>query len=190
LWSAHMKSCMTTKFWCGESSDSSNAFIPNVSSYWLDDWVSSFGGIDDPRRRNGYHPAKFTPKENPFYFALPYGEFVDGDPDHLKPSASNVPWYRHGLQPLLKNLWLKVDHGGRSVFCQWADVGPNGEDDFAWVFGDASAPRNTFGLKAGLDLSPACWTVLGVAENVITSWCFVKADEVLDGPWREIITGT
>ena len=79
-------------------------------------WIGNFKGvIDDPRRRNGYHPGGFTPKENPFYFALPYGEFVDGDPDNLKLSARNVPWYRHGLEPLLKDQWLKVAHGDSSV---------------------------------------------------------------------------
>jgi len=35
----------------------------------------SFGGVDDPEHRNGHWPAEFKPNENPFYVALPFGEF-------------------------------------------------------------------------------------------------------------------
>ena len=33
---------------------------------------------------------------------------------------------------------------GRSCFAPWEDVGPSGEDDFAFVFGDPDVSRNTF----------------------------------------------
>jgi len=33
---------------------------------------------------------------------------------------------------------------GRSCFAPWQDVGPSGEDDFAFVFGDPDVSRNTF----------------------------------------------
>lgn len=69
------KSAMTTLFWVGERSNAENNFIPNHESYWDTDWQTSYGGVDDPEHRNGYWPAGFRPKENPFYVALPYGEF-------------------------------------------------------------------------------------------------------------------
>ena len=69
------KSAMTTLFWVGEPSDADNAFISNDVSYWDKDWQSHFGGVDDPYRRNGFWPTDFKPRENPFYVALPYGEF-------------------------------------------------------------------------------------------------------------------
>ena len=50
---------------------------------------------------------------------------------------------------------LKIRYKGKSCFAQWQDVGPFGEDDFGWVFGSAKKPKNTQGLKAGLDISPA-----------------------------------
>ena len=76
---ATMKRTWTTCFWVGEPTDKENAYIPNDCSYWDDEWMKHFGGVDDPDPRNGYHPAKFTPKQNPFYFALPYGERDDND---------------------------------------------------------------------------------------------------------------
>jgi hypothetical protein len=70
------KAAMTTLFWVGEPSDAENNFIPNHESYWDHDWQASYGGVDDPEHRNNYWPAGFRPKENPFYVALPYGEFT------------------------------------------------------------------------------------------------------------------
>ena len=71
------KTTMTTMFWVGEQADAENAYIPNHESYWDKDWLASFGGVDDPWHRNGHWPAGFAPKENPFYVALPYGEFAE-----------------------------------------------------------------------------------------------------------------
>ena len=180
------KSTTTTMFWVGEQSNAENAFIPNHESYWDKDWLANFGGVDDPRRRTGDWPAGFRPKENPFYVALPYGEF--GSNNRLKTEARDIPWYRPGLDPLLKNRWVEVRYNGRSCFAQWQDVGPCGEDDFAFVFGDADVPLNTFDAEAGLDVSPAVWHRLGMTDNALTEWRFVDASEVPDGPWREIVT--
>ena len=72
-----LKRAYTTLFWCGEAANIDNKEITNIESYWCNDWVSCFGGVDHPQNRKGFHPAEFTPKENPFYFALPYGEFND-----------------------------------------------------------------------------------------------------------------
>ena len=131
------KVTMTTLFWVGEPSNQENDFIPNDQSYWDKDWQENYGGVDDPERRNRHWPAGFTPKQNPFYVALPYGEFTEQG-DALKHNARHVPWYRSGLDPLLKNRWVEIRRDGRSCFAQWQDVGPCGEDDFDFVFGGAS----------------------------------------------------
>src|SRR5215831_17198802 len=179
-----------TCFWVGEPSDKENAYIPNDCSYWDDEWMKHFGGVDDPDPRNGYHPAKFTPKQNPFYFALPYGERDDND--RLKENAEQVPWYAEWRQgkavPLLKNRWIRIVHGRNECYAQWADVGPNEEDDWEWVFGHSTRPKSSFNQHAGLDLSPACWQALGMEDNDWTQWEFVDESAVPDGPWREIVT--
>src|SRR6185312_15910681 len=88
---AAFKSTETTYFYIGEPADESNDFIQNSESYWDEEWSLHFGGVDDPTKRCGYRPCGFTPKENPFYVALPYAEFdEDGN---LKASATQVPWY-------------------------------------------------------------------------------------------------
>ena len=183
---AELKQTMTTLFWVGESADSENAFIPNDQSYWDRDWQNHYGGVDEPERRNGYWPADFKPKENPFYVALPYGEFTEAG--ELKPEARKIPWFYRGLSPILKNRWIEVILNGRSCFAQWQDVGPCGEDDFDFVFGSAVKPLNTFDAKAGLDVSPAVWQYLGMNYNCVTAWRFVDDRDIPPGPWSEIIT--
>jgi hypothetical protein len=86
------KATTTTVFWVGEPADHDNDFIPNDESYWDKDWQTNYGGFDDPRHRNGHWPADFRPQENPFYAALPYGEFA-GDV-RLKRKAQGIPWYQ------------------------------------------------------------------------------------------------
>jgi hypothetical protein len=181
------KVTMTTLFWVGETSNEENDFIPNDQSYWDKDWQENYGGVDDPERRNRHWPAGFTPKQNPFYVALPYGEFTEQG-DALKHNARHVPWYRSGLDPLLKNRWVEIRRDGRSCFAQWQDVGPCGEDDFDFVFGGANKPRNTFDAKAGLDVSPAVWHHLGMTDNGLSAWRFVEEADVPAGPWTEIVT--
>jgi hypothetical protein len=146
------KVTMTTLFWVGEPSTDKNDFIPNHQSYWDKDWQTNYGGVDDPERRNGHWSADFTPKQNLFYVALPYGEFTERN--ELKKDARRVPWYRSGLDPLLKNRWVEIERDGRSCFAQWQDVGPRDEDDFGFVFGKAHKPRHSFDAKAG----PRCLT--------------------------------
>ena len=182
----YFKHTTTTLFWVGERSNAENAYIPNAMSYWDQAWQDHYGGIDTPRHRDGHWPAGFKPKENPFYVALPYGEFIDEL--ELKPQAKKIPWYRPGLSPLLKNRWVEIRRKGQSCFAQWQDVGPCGENDFAFVFGGATCPRNTFGERAGLDVSPAVWHYLGMKDNGKTAWRFVDARDVPDGPWRKIVT--
>lgn len=182
------KSTMTTLFWVGEPSDADNAFIPNDVSYWDKNWQLHFGGVDDPYNRNGVWPAAFKPMENPFYVALPYGEFASTGGYELRRDAQNVPWYRRGLAPLLKNHWVEIKRAGRTCYAQWQDVGPFEVDDFDYVFGAAPNPRNTFDVKAGLDVSPAVWGYLGMNENDVTAWRFAHPADVPPGPWTEIVT--
>ena len=69
------KNITSTYFWIGEPADSDNGYIPNSENSWDINWMAHYGGVDNPNNRNGYFPAGFTPKENPFYFALPYNDF-------------------------------------------------------------------------------------------------------------------
>jgi hypothetical protein len=116
----------------------------------------------------------------------PVREFArDGS---FKPRAREVQWYQPGLTPLLKNRWVEIRHNLRVCFAQWQDVGPCGEDDFAFVFGASLVPLNTFDAKAGLDVSPAVWHALGMKENAVTAWRFVDELDVPDGPWTDIVT--
>ncbi len=176
-----LKRAMTTLFWCGEPGDASNLGISNVGSYWCDDWVERFGGVDKPGRN-------WTPKENPFYFALPYGEYDDANHVFLKESATKIPWCDDSEIPLLKNRWIEIIYHGRSAYAQWEDVGPNNENDFAWVFGKSMTPKSEFNNHAGLDISPTTWKYLGMPDNDFTNWRFVDFDDVPEGPWSEIIT--
>lgn len=185
------KRAMTTMFWVGEDADASNDYISNEGSFWDNAWQKSFGGIDNPKNRCGYNPCAFTPKENPFYVALPYAEFdQDGV---LKKSLTQIPWYTEQTdkkKSLLKNTWVEVTYKNTTCYGQWEDVGPNNEDDFAYVFGSATAPTNTFGERAGLDVSPALATCLKMNDNAETTWRFVKASAVPPGPWKTIVTSS
>lgn len=184
---ASYKTVMTTLFWVGEPAGSENDYISNQQSYWDEDWQGSFGGIDDPADRCGYQPCAFEPQENPFYFALPYGEYA---PDYgLKESLKKVPWYeeQENYRSILKNRWIEIRANGKTAYAQWQDVGPIEMDDFDYVFGD-KPPRNSWGAGAGLDISPAVWDYLGMATNQQTSWRFVEFTEVPEGPWLEKVT--
>ncbi len=180
------KKAMTTLFWVGEPANAADDYISNEASYWDKNWQGSYGGIDHPHQRQGYWPAAFRPKENPFYVALPFGEFTESN--KLKRKARDIPWFRAGVSPLLKNRWVEIRRKGRSCFAQWQDVGPCGENDFSFVFGNAAKPRNTFDARAGLDISPAVWHFLGMQDNEPTAWRLVEASAVPPGPWAEIIT--
>ncbi len=162
-----------------------NGHIHNFSSYWDPNWVKHYGGVDDPEKRKGYFPAGFTPKENPFYVALPFAE-IDSR-GRMKESAKKIPGYGKG-QPLTKNRWVEIRYKGKTCYGQWQDVGPFGEDDFEWVFGSATKPKNREGEKAGLDVSPAIAKYVGLKEPAQTEWRFVDEKDVPDGPWRKIVT--
>lgn len=180
----------TTIFWAGEPASADNGYIANNASAWDGQWKTHYGGFDDPNHRTGFLPAAFTPKENPFYFALPYSDITDNG--LRKASAGNCPFYavlKNQPYSWCKNGWITITHGGKTVYAQWEDVGPFEEDDLAYVFG-SSAPQNKQGAKAGLDVSPAVRDYLGLQDVDNCDWNFVSADSVPAGPWRQIITSS
>jgi hypothetical protein len=178
---------MATTFWVGEPAGEDNGDISNAASTWDEHWQEHFGGVDDPRHRNGWHPAGFTPRENPFYVALPYNDLDDNG--EVKASAAAIPWgaARVEGQSVVKNRWLHIVSSDKSVYAQWEDAGPFGEDDFAYVFGDA-APKNKINQSAGIDASPAVRDYLGLDDLTPVSWQFVDQAAVPPGPWLDIIT--
>jgi len=182
---------MTTVFWIGETADSSNAFIANDASAWDGKWKEHYGGIDDPDNRNGYYPKDFTPKENPFYFALPYND-IDTTGERKQNAfdivfwASEKSWGQN--ESMCKNRWIKIIKGSKTAFAQWEDVGPFNIDDYNYVFGNEQ-PQNKFN-NAGLDVSPAVKDFLGLTGLDSVSWQFVDFKDVSDGPWKNIITSS
>lgn len=195
---------VATVFWVGEGATVDNDFITNAESAWVTDWAGEFGGIDDPDNRNPdnpNYPAGFIPKQNPFYFALPAAEY---DENGLIPGAREAsPWGDESPSngSLFKNRWVEVvrrlpDGKDYRCYAQWEDVGPAGQDgsvqQYDYVFGTGEVD-NTFGLGAGIDLSPACAINLGMDKNVsnqsgVVDWRFIDLEDVPDGPWKEIVS--
>lgn len=181
------KDITATVFWVGEEESEDNDFIANDVSAWDADWLENYGGIDDPENRDGFHPAEFTPNENPFYIALPYTDFTTR---RRKENIHAAPWFSAPYNPkesVVKNRWVRIVSKENECFAQWENAGPNEDDDVEYVFGSAP-PKNTFGQKAGIDISPAvrdCLKVSGVSK---VDWQFVDDEDVPNGPWKEIIT--
>lgn len=184
------KNISTTLFWVGEGSGPENMYISNVPSAWADDWVKEFGGVDSPKKRNGYLPAKFTPKENPFYFALPYNDFNEFG-QRRNDAAKIIPWAKSRKwkdnESMVKNQWIKITKNGKSAYAQWEDVGPLHSNDAAYVFGSAD-PKAKFNQNVGLDVSLAVNDYLNLSDIDKTDWQFVDARDVPDGPWKKIIS--
>lgn len=179
-----------TFFWAGEEAGDDNKNISNLPSAWDEDWVKHFGGVDKPNRRNGFMPAKFTPKENPFYFALPYNDF-DKKGNRKPEIFSLADWAKEKKlgtgESYCKNQWIKIIKGSKVAYAQWEDVGPFKEDDTSYVFGSAS-PKSKTNKNAGLDVSPAVKDYLALADIDKVSWQFVDESLVPDGPWKKIVT--
>lgn len=181
------KSARATVFWVGEAETEDNDHIANHKSAWDAKWAEHFGGIDDAEDRCGFAPCGFKPKENPFYVALPYDDMEeDGS---RKARNGFIPWNNpEAKQSLLKNRWIAVRANGITCYAQWQDVGPFENDDRDYVFGAAAQPKNTKGVRAGIDLSPAvrdCLKVGGIAD---VKWRHVERHEVPDGPWKKTVT--
>ncbi len=176
----------TTVFWVGEDATADNNNIHNHSSAWVEDWLAEYGGVDSPTERNGYLPAGFTPKENPFYVALPYNDL---DNNGIRKPTATKCGEANTKSSWCKNSWVAIGCHGKIAYGQWQDAGPNGEDDVNYVFGSAT-PLNQFGTKSGLDVSPAIRDYLGMGGNNKCDWTFISYTSVPDGPWKIKITST
>ncbi len=178
-----------TYFWVGEGASEDNLYISNSASAWNENWIGDFGGIDNPENRNGYIPANFVPNENSFYFALPYND-LDNNGER-KENARKVYWFDERDwtegESMLKNKWIRIIKDGREAYAQWEDVGPFGEDDVNYVFGDKS-PKNLINENVGIDVSPAVRDYLNLDGIDKVDWQFVDFEDVPEGPWKERIT--
>jgi len=178
----------TTTFWVGEPASNANGGITNVASAWDEEWQASFGGFDDPNNRNGFQPAAFIPKQNPFYFALPYNDIDDNGARKTNLPAIVAAWADGNTDiysSVLQGRWIKITNQlGLEAYAQWQDVGPFGEDDEAYVFGNSTAvPNNSINNHAGLDLSPATRDFLGLTGLDQVDWQFVDEADVPNGEW-------
>ncbi len=176
---------ITTIFWIGERPRGNNP-VPNVRSSWDKYWYYSYGGYDnpDPGSRRNFIPINFVPRQNPFYFALPYNDVEGG---HTKYEASQViPWFKQAFvrngQTVLKDRWIAVHHGNKVCYAQWEDCGPFRTDDWRYVFGN-ERPRPNLNQGAGLDVSPGVRDYLGLGVKDACDWKFVEFREVPAGPW-------
>ena len=180
------KNITATVFWVGEAPSGANK-TANYASSWDQNWSRSYGGYDnpDPKARRNYIPKSFTPKQNPFYVALPYNDVASGG--RHKPEASKViPWFR-AYKPVpgrtvCKGQWLQILHNGKSCFAQWEDCGPWTTTDHNYVFGN-SKPQNTRNGGAGIDISPAVRDYLGLKSGEKCHWRFVPFHRIPNGPW-------
>lgn len=178
---------VTTTFWVGELPTKNNP-VPNTASSWDKDWAANFGGTDnpDPAARRNFIPIDFTPRQNPFYVALPYN---DMEKTGLKAEASKVvPWfneaYQGPMQSVCKDRWVAIRYNNKVVYAQWEDCGPFRTDHWEYVFGD-ERPKPNLNHGAGLDVSPAVRDYLGMNDTDVTDWRFVDFDEVPPGPWAK-----
>ena len=179
---------VTTIFWIGEDSSGHNP-VPNDSSSWDRAWSKSYGGYDDPNpaRRQNYIPVKFTPRQNPFYCALPYND--KASTGHRSEAPKVVPWFNEAYQgpavSVCKGRWVAIRKGNRTVYAQWEDAGPFRTDHWQYVFGN-ERPKPNLNHGAGLDVSPAVRDYLGLGPTDVTDWKFVEFSEVPSGPWAKL----
>ncbi len=180
---------VTTVFWVGESATQNNP-VHNRSSSWDLNWSASFGGYDnpDPAARKNYIPVGFTPRQNPFYVALPYNDVTRGT---TKPEARQViPWFKKAYvregQSVCRDRWVCIRNPGNSKVCyaQWSDCGPFRTDHWQYVFGN-ELPKPNLNRGAGLDISPAVRDFLGLGNTSVTDWRFVEHTEIPKGPWAQ-----
>lgn len=177
----------TTVFWIGELPSENNP-TPNRQSSWDVNWTKNYGGFDnpDPDARAGYLPVKFTPKQNPFYVALPYNDMSAHG--HKAEAREIIPWFKEAYsdryKSVCKDRWIAIRKGALVCYAQWEDVGPFRTDDAGYVFG-SEKPKPNDNKNAGLDVSPAVRDFLGLNGMEKTDWRFVDVSEVPPGPWTE-----
>jgi len=179
---------VTTVFWIGEKPSENNP-VPNRSSSWDKEWAKSYGGFDDPNpaRRQDYTPVKFTPRQNPFYCALPYNDKAASG--HRPEAAQVIPWFKDAYQgpgaSVCKDRWIAIRKGNKIAYAQWEDAGPFRTDHWQYVFGN-ERPKPNLNKGAGLDVSPAVRDYLGLNETDVTDWQFVEFKNVPRGPWSKL----
>ena len=182
------KEIVTTVFWIGEKPSANNP-VPNRSSSWDKDWTKNYGGFDDPNpgKRSNYIPVNFTPRQNPFYCALPYND--KASTGHRSEAANVVPWFKEAYQgpavSVCKGHWVAIRKGNKTVYAQWEDAGPFRTDHWQYVFG-SERPKPNLNKGAGLDVSPAVRDYLGLNETDVTDWKFVDFSAVPRGPWARL----
>jgi hypothetical protein len=176
---------VTTVFWVGELPTANNP-TPNVSSSWDRNWTANFGGYDnpDPATRRNMIPIKFTPRQNPFYVALPYND--KARVGHRPEAPEVVPWFKEAYQgpavSTCKGRWVAIRKGNKVAYAQWEDAGPFRTDHWQYVFGN-ERPKPNLNKGAGLDVSPAVRDYLGMQDTDVTDWKFVEFKDVPQGPW-------
>ena len=182
------KDIVTTVFWIGEKPSANNP-VPNRSSSWDGNWTKNYGGFDDPEKshRHDFTPAKFTPRQNPFYCALPYNDKAANG--HRPEAPRVVPWFKEAYQgpgvSTCKDRWIAIRKGNKVAYAQWEDAGPFRTDHWQYVFGN-ERPKPNLNKGAGLDVSPAVRDYLGIDETDVTDWKFVDFSEVPHGPWSKL----
>ena len=180
---------VTTTFWVGESASQNNP-VHNHSSSWDVNWGTNFGGFDNPNpaaRNANFIPNNFIPKQNPFYFALPYNDVTRGT---TKPEAKVViPWFKQVFeregQSVCRDRWIAIrstNGNGKVCYAQWSDCGPFRTDHWQYVFG-AEKPKPNLNKGAGLDISPAVRDYLEISGTDVTDWKFMEYEDVPNGPW-------
>jgi hypothetical protein len=178
---------VTTVFWVGERPTANNP-VPNYKSSWDPRWAQNYGGLDnpDPTYRRNFIPAKFVPRQNPFYIALPYNDVTRGTTKSEARRA--IPWFKQTFErpgkSVLKGRWLAVRRGNRICYAQWEDCGPFRTDHWQYVFGN-QRPLPNLNQGAGLDVSPAVRDYLGMRGKDVCDWKFVEARDVPPGPWTK-----
>ena len=104
------RNIVTTVFWIGERPSRNNP-VPNRRSSWDKDWARNYGGFDDPNpaHRSNYIPVKFTPRQNPFYCALPYndksanGHRPEAKAPAFPPARIDGSRFAKGIERLMRN---------------------------------------------------------------------------------------
>ena len=179
------KDIVTTVFWIGENPTANNP-VPNHASSWDKSWTRNYGGYDNPNpsRRSNYIPTAFTPRQNPFYCALPYND--KAREGHRPEAPRVVPWFKEAYRgpavSVCKGRWVEIRKGNRVVYAQWEDAGPFRTDHWEYVFGN-ERPKPNLNRGAGLDVSPAVRDYLGLQDTDVTDWKFVDFEEIPHGPW-------
>jgi len=176
-----------TIFWVGEEACRANP-VHNKASSWDMRWVKTFGGVDHPYKRSGFHPKGFKPKANPFYVALPYNDIGSKTNRHKAEASKVIWWYSQKYQTkylsVCKGKWIAIKHGDRICYAQWQDCGPFLTNDWEYVF-KGKRPKTTKNDSAGIDLSPAIRDYLKLKSGEKVAWKFVEEAEIERGPWSK-----